>query len=410
MLELLLCSMLTILPDYLYRRYAQGRRIGKQITLYSVWYELRWGITACLMLTISLITVVFYNHPSTTNVTSYFRTIPILSEGSGRVAQVYVGVSSELKKGDPILRLDSSKQEAALESARRQITEVDASMLVAKSDLAAAEGQIQQAQSSLQQAIDELQTKEELNRRNADIVARREIEKLQNVVDGRRGALEAAVAAREGTKSRISTLLPAQKATAEAARDEAQVELGKMIIYAGVDGRVEQFVVQVGDIINPIMRPAGVLIPSELGRGRLQAGFGQIEAQIMKIGMIAEVTCVSKPFTIIPMVVTGVQDFIATGQFRAADQLVDINQQKAPGSILVFMEPLYKGGTEDVPPGSSCIANAYSNNHEALQSKDIGTGRWLYLHVVDAVALVHAMILRIQALLLPIQVLVFGGH
>jgi multidrug resistance efflux pump len=184
MLELLLCSMLTILPDYLYRRYAQGRRIGKQITLYSVWYELRWGITACLMLTISLITVVFYNHPSTTNVTSYFRTIPILSEGSGRVAQVYVGVSSELKKGDPILRLDSSKQEAALESARRQITEVDASMLVAKSDLAAAEGQIQQAQSSLQQAIDELQTKEELNRRNADIVARREIEKLQNVVDG----------------------------------------------------------------------------------------------------------------------------------------------------------------------------------------------------------------------------------
>ena len=75
------------------------------------------------------------------------------------------------------------------------------------------------------------------------------------------------------------------------------------------------------------------------------------------------------------------------------------------------MEPLYKGGTEDVPPGSSCIANAYSNNHDALQSKDISTGRWLYLHMVDTVALVHAMILRIQALLLPFQVLVFsGGH
>ena len=52
MLELLLCSLLTILPDYLYRRYAQGKRLGKEITLYSVWFELRWGITACLMLTV----------------------------------------------------------------------------------------------------------------------------------------------------------------------------------------------------------------------------------------------------------------------------------------------------------------------------------------------------------------------
>jgi hypothetical protein len=52
MLELLLCSVFTILPDYLYRRYAQGRRLGKEITFYSVWFELRWGITACVILTV----------------------------------------------------------------------------------------------------------------------------------------------------------------------------------------------------------------------------------------------------------------------------------------------------------------------------------------------------------------------
>ena len=51
MLELFLCSLLTILPDYLYRRYRQGKRIGHEITLFSVWFELRWGIISCLMLT-----------------------------------------------------------------------------------------------------------------------------------------------------------------------------------------------------------------------------------------------------------------------------------------------------------------------------------------------------------------------
>src|SRR6266568_757405 len=107
MLELLLCSLLTIVPDYLFRRYAQGKRFGTEITFYSVWFELRWGITACLVLTVSLITVVFYNHPSTTNVTLFFRTVPIIPETNGRVAEIYVGnASAPVAKGAPIFRLD----------------------------------------------------------------------------------------------------------------------------------------------------------------------------------------------------------------------------------------------------------------------------------------------------------------
>src|SRR6266850_1603650 len=115
MFEIIFCSLVTILPDYLFRRYVQGKRFGKEITLYSVWFELRWGITSCLVLTVSLITIVFYNHPSTTNVTLFFRTVPIVPETIGRVAEVYVGLSGPITKGAPIFRLDSSKQEAAME-------------------------------------------------------------------------------------------------------------------------------------------------------------------------------------------------------------------------------------------------------------------------------------------------------
>ena len=99
MLELLVCSLLTIVPDYLYRRYVQGKRIGKEITFYSVWYELRWGITTCLILTVSLITVIFYNHPSTTSATLFFRTVPILPETIGRVAEIYVVIERSYRKG-----------------------------------------------------------------------------------------------------------------------------------------------------------------------------------------------------------------------------------------------------------------------------------------------------------------------
>jgi multidrug resistance efflux pump len=410
MLEILLCSVVTILPDYLFRRYYQGKRIGKELNFFSVWFELRWGITGCVVLAVCLITVIFYNHPSTTNVTLFFRTIPIITETTGRVAEVYVGFSGPVAKGAPLFRVDSSSQEAAVETARRRIAEVEADLVVAGADLLKAEGQIQEAKSSHQQAVDELETKQELQRRNPGNVAQREIERLQLLVQGRLGGIAAAEAARQAVAARISSLLPAQKASAEAALAQAQVELDKTTVRAGVSGRVEQFALRVGDIVTPIMRTAGILIPDEAGRGRLQAGFGQIEAQIMKVGMIAEVTCVSKPFAVIPMVVTAVQDYIAAGQFRGGEQLIDAQQVRQPGTLLVFLEPLYQGGLDGVTPGSSCIANAYSNNHDLIASKETGVIRGVALHAVDALAIVHAMILRIQALLLPVKVLVFSDH
>jgi multidrug resistance efflux pump len=410
MLELLLCSLLTIFPDYLYRRYRQGKRFGHEITLFSVWFELRWGITACLMLTVALITVIFYFHPSTTTATLFYRTVPIVPEINGRVSEVNVGFSALVKKGDVIFRLDSAKQEAAMETARRKIAEVEAAMLAAQADVLKAEGQIQQAKGDYQQASDELNTKRDLQQRNPGIVPQRDIEKLQVLLAGRQGALDSAAASKQSATTRVTALLPAERASAEAALAEAQVNLDKTYIRAGVDGRVEQFSLRVGDVVNPVMRSAGILIPDGAGQQTLSAGFGQIEAQVMKVGMVAEAACISKPWKIIPMVVTGVQNYIAAGQFRGGEQLVEAQQVLSPGTILTFLEPIYKGGLDGVTPGSSCIVNAYTSNHELIASKEIGAFKRFALHAIDAVGVVHAMLLRIQALLLPVKTLVLSGH
>jgi multidrug resistance efflux pump len=410
MLEILLCSLVTIVPDYLYRRYVQGKKIGKEITLFSVWFELRWGITACLMLTVSLITAIFYFHPSTNTATAFFRTVPIVPETIGRVAEVNVGFSAPVTAGTVLFRLDSSKQAAAVETAKRKIAEVEAAMVSAQADLAKTEGQIQEARGAYQQSLDELEVKRELQRRNPGIVAQRDIEKLEVLANGRLGAVDAATAAKQSVETRISALLPAEKASAQAALAQAEVELDKTFIRAGVSGRVEQFALRPGDLVNPMMRPAGILIPEGAGRGMLQAGFGQIEAQVMRVGMVAEATCMSKPWTIIPMVVTGVQNYIAAGQFRGGELLVDPQQAARPGTILVFLEPLYEGGMDGVTPGSSCIANAYTSNHDKISAPGTTRLQGFGLHAIDAVGLVHALLLRIQALMLPIKTLALGGH
>ena len=409
MFELMLCSMFTLLPDYLYRRYAQGKRIGTEITLFSMWYELRWGITGCVMLTVLLITMIFYFHPSTTSAALFFRTVPIVPEGSGRVAEVRVDFSTPVKQGDVLFTLDSSKQRAAVETARRKVAEVDAQLINANVDIVKAEAQVQQANSDYKQAKDELDVKSDLQRRNPGIVPQRDIEKLQVLVDGRQAAIDVAAASKRSTEVQVSTLLPASKSSVEAELAQAQVELDKTSIRAGVDGRVEQFFLRPGDVVNPLMRPAGILIPEGAGQRGLQAGFGQIEAQVLKPGMIAEAACTSLPWTVIPMVITSVQDYIAAGQFRGGEQLIDASAAK-PGTILAFLEPLDKNGLADVTAGSSCIVNAYTSNHEVIASKETGAFKGFVLHAIDAVGLVHALLLRIQALLLPIKTLVLSGH
>lgn len=411
MLELLLCSMVTLLPDYLFRRYAQGKRIGREITLYSVWFELRWGIVTCVLLTVCLITAVFFFHPSSSLVTAAFRTVPILPESSGRVSEVFVRGSEEVKAGQPLFVLDDRTQRTAVERAQREMAEVDAAQALARADLAQAEARVLESQWQLQQAIDEYETKAQLAVTND--VARREVERLAILVRTRQAGVAAAEAGKAAVEARIAEQLPAQRASAQAALAQAEAELSKTVVRAGVDGRVEQFLLQAGDVVNPMLRAAGTLVPRDHGvRGLvLIAGFGQIEAQVLRPGLVAEATCASRPWVVIPLVVTDVQGFVASGQVRLSDQLIDIQQFRQPGTVLVRMEPLYQGGLAGVVPGSNCMANVYTSNHEEIARPGTGTGRALVLHAIDTIGLVHAILLRMQALLLPFKTLVFsGGH
>jgi len=410
MLELMFCSMLTILPDFLIRRFVQGKRIGKEITLFSVWYELRWGITACVILTISLITLVFYYHPSTTNVASYFRTVTILPERLGRVSEVHVVSNQVVKKGDLLFKLDTTTEEAAAETARRRISEVDAAITVAQADLAVAAGGVDQAEAAFKLVEEDYQRQQELHDRDSPAARQAELDRLTNLLNVREGQLDSARANYSSVEDRIQVQLPAEKDSATARLAEAETKLEESWTYAGVDGRIEQFDLRVGDFVNPLARPAGLLVPLDAGRDRFQAGFSQLAVPVIKRGMVVEMTCLSKPFTVIPMVVIDILDVIPSGQFRPSDRLIDAQDNARPGTLMVIFEPLYAGQTDDIPPGSSCLANAYTSNHDLLEDEGLSTGRRTFLHVVDTVGLVHAIILRIQVLMLPVQSLVFSGH
>lgn len=408
MIELFFSALITIYPDYLYRRYAEGKRLGHEITLFSVWYELRWGITACAILAITLIAVIFYFHPTATNVTSLFRTVSILSDRAGRVAEVYVQDNTSVNAGQPIFRLDTSRQEAAAETAQRRIAEIDALLQLSQTEQAAAEARLAAAEAGLAQADADLRRRQEIAERNPTVVSEQEIEQLTTALTARQSERNAASAALDATRLQYASVLPAQRASAMAILSEATTEIEKSTVFAGVNGTVKQFKLQVGDIVNPILRPAGILVPSESGRQRFQAGFGQMAAQILQPGMLVEITCASEALTVFPMRVIEIQDAIAAGQLRPTDQLIDIRDRAQPGTILATLEPIFPGHTSGVTPGSACLGVAYSDHSAEIESGEIAGFQAVLMRLVDGMGIANAFVLRIQALVLPIRVLVFA--
>jgi len=411
MLETLICAVFTLLPDYLFRRYVQGKRIGHEITFFSMWYELRWGLVTCFMAATTVITLLFYYHPSTNTVSSYFRTITILPETGGRVEEVYVKNNQLVQAGDPIFLLDASSQEAAVATARSRVEEIEASIEISDSQIDAAVAAVAQAEAAYDRVEADYLRNKELLDKGSPAANPSEVERQKNQLNERLGQVEAAQANLESVRANIEVLLPAQKASAVAQLAQAEAELAKTLVVAGVTGRVEQFNLRVGDYVNAILRPAGILVPSESGHLRFQAGFNQLAVGVIRPGMVAEIGCMARPFTIVPMVVVGMQDVIPSGQFHPSDILHDPQNSPAPGSIIVYREPLYAGGIDHLPPGSNCIANVYTSSHDRIEHEEMGGAKRAFLHVVDTIGVVHAAGLRLRMLLLPVTTLVFsGGH
>ncbi len=410
MIETMLCALITVLPDYLFRRFVQGKRIGHEITLFTMWYELRWGLTTCAILALTVITTLFYFHPSSKTAASYFRTVTILPQLGGRVSEVYVGNNEQVTAGQPIFRIEDFTQTAQVEAAHAQIAQVQASLKVAETDLAEAEAGIAGARAALDQSLEDLERNTTLRDEGSSAVRLAEIDRLENLVAEREAQVKAAVSKRAAVVQQIEELIPAQLASANAQLDAALTELDKTVVNAGVTGRVEQFGLQVGDYVSPLLRPAGILVPSSSGHDRFQAAFSQLSAQVVKPGMIGELGCMTKPFTVIPVVVVEVQDVIPSGQIRPSDELRDVQSNTNPGSILVYLEPLYKSMADDVPPGSNCLANIYTDNHAKLEDESLGFWEKSFLHVVDTIGVVHAAGLRLRLILMPVNTLVLGGH
>jgi len=149
--------LLTVFPDYLFRRYAQGKRIGREINLYTMCNELRWALPRAGADRF-VDNPVFYYHPSTKNVSRSSARHHFRNHRPG--CRVFVGVNGKVQSRDRCFGRQFRAGSGAGDGTG-QIEEADAEATVAQTDwrpqMASSRGA-----SAYQQALDELEMKPQL--------------------------------------------------------------------------------------------------------------------------------------------------------------------------------------------------------------------------------------------------------
>jgi multidrug resistance efflux pump len=312
-----------------------------------------------------------YNHPFSSEGRFYFNTTPIIAGVEGRVVEVPVQPNTPVKAGDVLFRIDDERyrnavksKEAALAEAKQAVEQLRAAADSARKSADAADAAAAGALDIYQRsqkliasgAISQAQFKQSEERyfsaKSQADAARSEAER----------ATLAATSAIEGVNTDVAKM--------QAELQTAQYELEQTVVRAPTDGVVIQLFLRPGMYVVPMpLRPVLIFMHAE--KSRFGAAFLQNSAQRIIEGSEAEVILPAVPGRFFKARVESAGAYVPQGQLQPSGTLIDPEQIKGKGRIIVeikFEEDLSK---YHIVPGSVGEVAIYTHHmhHLAIMRK-----------------------------------------
>ncbi len=383
MIELLL----TCFPAVI--QYVRLKRRGEHITVWNM----HQAIFMWLVLATALFMTIFYYHPKSFSGLVPFRVAPVVPQTGGPVTSIKVVNGQHVSKGDLLFTIENSRQTADVATAKAKVGEVKAASSVAKAQLQAVQGKVDSARASLKQASEEFSRKDAAKQKNKNTFSKSEIDRLRNQKATRQGSLDAALSEYKAMSANVSKVLPAQQISARAALQKSENELSKTEVRAFTNGTVLQVALNEGATATRlVLKPSMIIVPDREDSVPLKftAGFSQAANNVLKEGMPVEIACESNTNlfmenVVLPARISYKQDAIAAGQVTASGTLLEPNNHRKRGSVLVHMELVHKDHEKRVLNGSGCIVQAYTNDIPGT----VG-------HIIGAMGAVKAILFRIK--------------
>lgn len=328
----------------------------------------------------SLLLIMSYNHPFSSDGRIYFTSAPVIPVVGGQVVEVPVTPNKPLKKGDILFRIDPrpyqftvDQKKAALAEAKQSVLQLKAALDAANSTLVGTEAtrdRALQAFTKLQESNDNANNSgrggafselEVENRRGVYLTSQAAVDTANAQATQAKLAYEAEI---DGTNPTVARL------TAELGN--AQYELDQTTVRAPSDGYVTQVFLRPGMMANPLpLRPVMVFINSE--DRMLAAAFIQNSLQRVRVGDDAEVAFKAVPGKIFKARVEEVIDVMAQGQLQPSGALIDPKSpdRVSPGQTLARIDLLEDTSGYQLPGGAVADVAVYTEHwhHVAVLRK-----------------------------------------
>ena len=211
---------------------------------------------------------------------------------SGYVADVLVGDNQAVKRGQPLVRLDSRQYDAVLEQANATIAARRADILRGEAELSQQQAAIAQARAQLDgasaneaHAADQVRRYEPLAATGAETGER--VAELRNSQRQASATRAADAAALQSAERQIATThaaieqARAQLAAAEASARQAQLDTQDTVLKSPIDGRVGDRSVRVGQYAQPGSRFMTIVPVQDV---YLVANFKETQIGMMRVG------------------------------------------------------------------------------------------------------------------------------
>ena len=314
----------------------------------------------------TLLLIMNYNHPFSSNARFYFNTTPIVPGVGGVVTEVHAESGVPMKAGDVLFRIDPEPFENAVKAKEAALADAEGTTHELRATADAAQKKLESALADRDGAKDLFERGKLLIASGA--ISQAQFEKLKNTFN-------AAEATAQSAKSEADrALLEAEKvvsgvntdvARLQAELDTAKFNLEQSVVRAPTDGMVQQNFLRPGMFAASMpLRPVMVFLHDE--KPKFTAAFLQNSAQRIIQDSEAEFILPSVPGRFFKGKVTAVGAYIAQGQLQPSGNLVDPDLIKGEGRILVAIEPQEDLSKYLIVPGSTAQVAIYTHHMHHL--------------------------------------------
>ncbi len=307
-----------------------------------------------------------YNHPFTSQARFYFSTTPIVPAVSGVVIEVPARANVPLKKGDVLFRIDPAPFENAVKAKEAALAQAVQTTEQLRATADAAQKKLESALADRDGAKDIFERSRKLL--ESGVIAQVQFEKAKNTYNAAEATAQSAKS--EADRARLEADAVIQGVNTDVARlhaelDTAKFNLEQSVVRAPTDGTVQQNFLRPGMYAASLpLRPVMVFLHDE--KPKFTAAFLQNSAQRIEQGSEAEFILPAVPGRFFKAKVAAVGAFIPQGQLQPSGNLIDPEQIKGDGRILVAVEPQEDLSKYMIVPGSTAQVAIYTHHMKHL--------------------------------------------